>query len=223
MIGVGATSGVTPGGPSLSTLQQRVLSWVPATPDSQNRLAAKDALNAGIDLVLNTHRWRKDLPTQDITLIASTATYDLNDDFADSRTTEWLDSNDKVTRNGGWCGFLDESEFDRAYASRETDGDPKAYTIRYKSRLLEFSSPPSSGFISSYPKLRLRYYRRFQHLESPSDVFDGPSEFSSLLAWYARMELCGGRDLRKADRAERTYLRLLMDLKTADNEIREDY
>jgi len=177
----------SPARTAFSTLYARVLNYVFAPSDAALTTIAKECINESIQK-LNSRRWTWQRQHDDLTLAAGTQEYDLTATFNAPRSVQMLNTSTEVV---GKLFFVDPKSFDEYFPNRSAAGTPEAYTIynEYANGHLTLSCTPSSGFVTTYPKLRVRYYKRAALLSGDADLFDGPTDFEPFIVWHARASL----------------------------------
>src|SRR3990172_4815255 len=199
-----ATTGTftqAPAAIAFSTLYARVQNYVLAPSDTDVATIAKEGINEAISR-LNTRRWNWARHHADITLVAGTQEYALSATFKGPRAAELLDSTGEVVSR---LEFLDPKELDYLYPDRHSQGYPSHYTIfnEFANGMLTLSATPSSGFVTQYPKVRVRFFRRIPYLSADADLFYGPTEAETYLVWYARANVAAHWALDKIGFAEK--------------------
>lgn len=190
----------TPATRARSTLTTEVARYVLLPSDTTALSVAADGINDAIRKY-NTTLWQSSLTYQDITLVASDATYSLSAPFNAPRAAELLDASGNATSVLSW---YNPKSFGLYYPDRQGDGSPDAYTCFNADAdgILDLNVPPSSTFITEYPTLRLRYYAKVAYLTADGHYFDGPSEVESFLCWHARAYVASIFDPPKVPYAE---------------------
>lgn len=185
----------SPGTRSFATLKTVVARYVLMPDDEEGLAVAGDGINDAIR-ELNLERWYWALVSQDLTLAADDSDYTLNTAFSMPRAAELLDSSSNPVRR---MAFMDWKTFTMSYPKRDTSGSPEVYTIRnvHDDGLVQLSAPPSSSFVSSYPTLRVHYYKRIAILSGNADEIDVPSEVELYVTWSAKRYIAAIFDQNK--------------------------
>ena len=211
---VGQGTGSTPGVTSLGELRRQVLAAVQQAQSSDPDLlaAAADGINAGVHSLNNTN-WMRMLAYTDITSVSEQVDYTLPPNFRTARKLELLDSNGAQT---GQLSQIDVHEI-ADLSPRLTSGHPYGYIIFHQNAqsapTLSFDIKPSAGWVSIYPKFRLRYFRRIPQLNAEDQALQAPPEFARFLVMYARWDLLSTRgNIQDADRAYSEAQRLLNEM-----------
>ena len=220
-VGVGATVTQIPAADNRAGMTRAVLNYVQANSDPDLENTVHEALNGGVDL-LNSRMWWWNIKTQDITLAATDLDYTLNSNFKKPIAAILLDTNSKQCSRLRWKEpkvFYDENTYN------VSDGSPSVYSVvnAKDDGLLVLNVAPTSDFVASWPKIRLKYHARIAYLTGQATL-DAPPEFRSLVVWYARWEfaLIRGRST-EARAAEVAYTRWLQRLITDDNDTMTDW
>lgn len=160
--------------------------------DSTLAGAMTDWINDGLNKLRTEERWPWLLVTENVTLVAGTASYVLTTTTAKKiRHVHLLDSsnNEKSLLN-----YLDPKSFMDMYPDRSQSGSPCHYTVFNLNAdgTIDLSVPPDAGFIASYPKLKVRILKRMGQFFSTSltdtitTLGGGPIELESFLSWHAK-------------------------------------
>ncbi len=207
---------IVPGLQTLAKMQESILSWVPVNPDDENRSDARDALNDGIDL-MNSRQLKRVRGVATITLVVSTASYDLPSDF--KAPINCIQLNSDGNRDGK-LGFVASAEMEERYQYASSESSPCAYTVYDDAavRELTLNYTPTSGYVTRYPQLRLTYSRRIPHMVNPTDVVQVVPEWNSWLKWQARATMASSRDPKRYQIAAREAAFRWDNLLTEDNE-----
>lgn len=186
-VGVPSTAVLTPGNKNYAQSKRFVVNYVQGADDAELLDLAGDEFNNGIDR-LNARVWNWNIKRQDITLVASTAEYDISSDHKKPRKLQLLDSSSYVVKAIGYC---DTKTFWERHSNSATAGAPDKYTIEtpLQRGKLVLDPIPGASFVSSYPTARLQYYARVEHLTQDADVLKAPPEVWQFVAWYARWAL----------------------------------
>ena len=180
------TTSPTPATMTRSAMVSEVTNYVLLPEDGEAQARAVEGLNDAIRY-LNMRNWNWSLTRHDITLVADTAEYGLAASFKGPRAAELLDSSSNAKDRLGW--FLPRTFID-AYHDRSTSGTPDGYTVfdEQARGKVTLSCPCSSGFVSSYPTLRLWYFARLAYLTTDGDqAIEAPSEVCGFILWHAKM------------------------------------
>jgi hypothetical protein len=206
----GATQ--TPANSTLSQLQTRVLRYIGAPDHSEAQAMAISEINAAIG-ELNQRNWNWALTYTDLTMVVSTADYNLPANWGSARMAHWLNSSSVPV---GKVSYLDPKSFDEAIQYGGA-GTPIAYTVYnfIDTAQLSLDVPMSAAALASYPKLRHRYFARVPTLVNASDTLPVPSEVEEYIVWAARLACClstdpDGNRMAKADvKASRAWQALV--------------
>jgi len=216
-IGLPSSHAPTPGTRSLAALSLDVMRYVLSPDDPEAKTIAKDGINDAIR-EMNMRTWNWALTTQDITLVASDDTYSLANAFKTPRTANLLDSSGNRL---AMLEYLDTQTFQKYLTTKSTStGNPYAYTVRnaHEDGILTLSIKPDSGFVTTYPTLRLHYFKRIGTLTNDSDELDAPSEVENFVLWHAKSYIASVFDPKKVGYAERKAAVAWQMLVSDDNE-----
>lgn len=218
---VAGTYTQSPAGTAFSTLYARAQNYIQGPQDANVAAIAKEGINEGI-YRLNTRKWNWARISADIALVTGTQEYALGATFKAPRACQLLNPAGEVA---GLLPWIDPKELDAFFPDRSASGSPEAYTIFniFDNGKFTLARPPAAGFIASYAKVRLRYWRRTAVLSADADLFSGPSEFEPFLVWTARAVVAAHWNIAKyalaSTRAEEFWLMLKRDdvmLETGD-------
>lgn len=192
----------TPGTSTLTKLKKEVASFILAPSDTDALEVAEMGVKEAIRKV-NGRNWKFMRTTDDISTVASTRTYSLQASFLAPEHCELLNSS---SNPNGMLHWLAPKEFNRTFRERSSTGSPSHYTVQNArdTGVIELSRPPSSGFVTSYPTLRLRYYAA---VAFPTDaaVLDVPVWLEPAVSWWAKMYIASVYDERKVGIASRFF------------------
>lgn len=210
----------TPGASSLADLRRCVLDYVQGSDDSHLLDVATRAINMAIDKV-NAVPWKRMQSTQDIDFVAGTISYDLSATFKEAAHCELLNSSDLPIGRIYYKGLKTLMEEN---ADRSTNGEPLYYSIDHPNRTFVLDRPPSSAFISNFPKARLWAKTRLARLTNAADQHGGPPEFDRFLCWDARADVAAVRGhSSSADRAMRAAEQIFRLLRVDDKAMVQDW
>lgn len=182
----------TPAVRALSALQTEIGNYILAPSDTTLAATFVDYLNDGLNRLSTRERWPWLLTSENVTLVAGTASYELATASAKKvRHVHLLNVSDKEV---GCLAFKDPKTFLLDYPDRSQNGSPECYTIfnLVADGKLDLSVPPSDGFVATYPKLKVRILKRMLHFASASTsdtlttLGGGPPELESYLVWHAK-------------------------------------
>ena len=189
----------SPAARACSDLKADVASYVNATNSSRALAKAEDCIRAAVAR-LNTRKWAWSLVYQDITLVADDADYDLAAPFNYPRKAELLNASGKAL---AYLSYRDPQTFTRENSDRTTSGTPMAYTIdnphEYGQIVLDVA--PGSGFVTTYPTLRLWYFQKVAPCGGSTTSLDVPFEVAEWVAWQAKSLMAGHHDPQKVSMA----------------------
>ena len=203
----------TPPTDTLTTLQRAVAGYVLMPTDDEVLDTASLGIRRAIDR-LNTRTWNWNLVYQDITFVAGTQEYTLQNQFKAPRNLE-------LRRTDGtpyarlvfqpWGTFLKESNYNG------TSSNPECYTINNDNiyGTLRLDASPASSFVAQYPTGRLWYYKRVPYPETSNNSLNVPSEAVQYIQYAAEGLTADRYAPEKAQpaymRAERAYRDLIAD------------
>ncbi len=191
-VGVIRTTQYAPGLTPLAELEEEVLSFVAVNPDSENRTHVRRILNRAIDKV-NSRNWIHLTGTQNVTLVADQLEYDMSSRVRRPRTCTRLDSSDDRC---GVIGYKPLVIMEREHQNTEQSGNPCYYSYREDTRKWMFNVPPSSTFVSQYPKMQMAFHARIPHLVYPTDVISAPPEFAAFVVARGKSQMAMQRSPR---------------------------
>lgn len=222
-IAVGSSVTQTPGVSSFGALKKKVAQYVQAPNDAEVLEMAGDGIHDAIDY-LNSWAWLWNYTSQDITLAASTDTYDVVSTFKKPRKAQLLDTNSKIYSYLKW---KDPKTFWDEHTDKSSEGHPQFYTVTSSITVgkVELDVEPTSAFVALYPTLRLQFIRRINRPTSDGESVLCPSEVQSFLLWYARWYLGSTRgiSMREIDRALAQWSRIWQRLRADDCEQMSDF
>ncbi len=175
------------------------------TADSNAELALRSGLSR-----LAAYPMKSSLATAALTLTADQNTVSVPADFNLPFSLHVIDSNDK--RDGRFI-YKGEEDFDFHHSNEEgVSGDPTLYTFRGGDTTLEFDRAPDATYITTRPKVRLRYYRRYDTLNTQTSTLAVPPEWEEFLIWNGRREIAAVYDSAKFPLADQEANRSLREL-----------
>lgn len=214
----------TPAVRALSALQAEIGNYILAPDDTTLKATFVDYLNDGLDRLSTRERWPWLLTSENITLVADTASYELVTPTAKKiRHVHLLITGDKER---GLLPFRDPKTFMLDFPDRSVSGDPECYTVfnMIADGKIDLSVPPSAGFIGIYPKLKVRMLKRMLRFSSGSTsdtlttLGGGPKELEAFIVWHAKAQAASVHDPAKAQyalgRAEIMWKALVADSNT---------
>ena len=214
-------AGQAPGNVTYGSLTDEIIRFVSGpTDDPELRAIAQDGILEAIRQ-LNSRTWEWVLSVTDITLVAGTAEYDIPDNFHQPRSAAFVNSDDKAARKVNW---LEPKMFQDHQAWRGSTGTNRYYTVfnRRDDQKVKLAGDVDAGWASSYPELRLRYYRYIQYPTSESAALDLVPEAESFVSWFGKAYTAGIHEPRKEPaatlRADRAWKRLVK-----DNNLQRDF
>lgn len=206
----------SPASTAFSSLYTRALNYILGySTDAQYLAVAKEGINEGIER-LNTRNWTWALMAAETNTVAGTQEYALNSAFKAPRMLQLLNatSNGEVT---GTLDWIDPKEIDVFYPDRSVAGTPTSYTIynEFFQGQLCLNVRPTSPWVTQYPRIRARYYRRTAFLSADADLLAAPTECEPFITWLARATLAAHWAPEKAAfaemRAEKLWAALVRD------------
>lgn len=198
--GLPGSTVISPGSASLADIWRYALNYVLAPNDPELQQMVLDAANAAIDKI-NSRNWEQLVKMQEIALVEDTDEYDLATDFRMPRNCNLLNTESK---REGRLSYKQLKTLLHEQPCATQSGDPGEYSIDFSTRKLKLSYAPGSSYVAKYPELALYYYPRIAHLVDPDDQINGlPSEFTSWLKWYCRVEAAMIRAPQRAGLAQR--------------------
>jgi hypothetical protein len=216
-IAVGGTT-TSPANQTFSQLKTKVARYVGGQDHADLLTMAGDEINNAIR-DLNTRTWYWALAYTDLTLVADTQSYALPSNFKAARKAFRLDSSSKMD---GQLGYKDPHSFDSEEWSSTSSGDPCHYSVFsfLDTSEVTFNVPPSTSFVATYPKIRIRYHARIPVLSNDSDTCPVLPEVELYILWYARLAVClqTDPDGRRCSAAGQERQTLWGRLVTDDNE-----
>jgi hypothetical protein len=196
-----------------------ILDYVQAADEAHLRDVALREMNMALD-ECNSRNWKKLLASQDITLVASTDAYTLEDNFRDPLVALLVDSSGRRAR----LGYEEWRTFHDLYDDRANYPSPEIYSIDYGARQLVLQGQPNATFVTTYPTVTLHYYRRLVYLTCGSSTHGGPPEFNAFLIWQARAGLAAIRgEATLARYAEGKASALYAQLRRSDGNVVSDW
>lgn len=202
----------TPAGVSFVTLYTQVSNYVGGPSDAEVVAISKEGVWDGIRR-MNAHRWHWSRIKQDVTFTASQQEYSLGASYKEIRALELLDANAKV--NGG-LRFVDPKSWDEFLPQRiNSPGTPIAATIfnEYDNGLITLDKSPSTGFLTTFPTLRLRFWRQIPLPTGDNSLAEIPSFVEPFVKWHGRMVVAAHWDPTKVSFAERQADKHWMDIR----------
>ncbi len=134
-------------------------------------------LNFTVEDIWNADRaWPFAQASGTITLVADQQAYEMEDDF------DRIHSDPKYAQ--GQLRHIGSDKLDRAVPDQSGSGTPTHYSMWSGEFLLH--SRPSSDFISDYPTLSYKYWRRPVPMANDGDYPDIPDKYTELLKVGAR-------------------------------------
>lgn len=189
---------VTPAVRAFSVLYDEALSAVGAPNVAEAKTVAKNGINNGIRR-MNQRVWRAfSIKSEDVTLVASTQEYALTDtSLKDPLHAELLDSSDQAT---GRLTYLAPKVFEQSFPFQNTLGWPRHYTIMnfVNDNKIRLSSKPQASFVSTYPKVKIRFYGRLDVLSADGDTHGGSSDIEHFLVLNGELQLVRRYDPQRA-------------------------
>lgn len=193
----------SPGARTFGQLKNELARYVKMPTDSEALSVCGDAIVDAIRYY-NAKTWKWNITYQDITLVVNTADYDLSSQVKEPRYAELLDaSGNSVSR----LKYQDPRSFLEWNFPITASGSPDCYTLmnNHATGTLTVNYAPTTDFITSYPTLRLWYYRRIQHPTADSDEIDVPSEAEGGIIWKAKALVTQVYDPKKVQLAEQEH------------------
>ena len=189
-IAVGTTTAQTPLQANFGGLKKVVAAYVQGANITSILNDAGASLNAAIDKI-NTKEWNWLNREVTLSLANDTRTITIPANFKKPRKLTKRDTNGKTV---GRYIFQIPKEFANSDWNDVNSGSPMHYTVRNPSddRLLTFSVPPTSSFVTTWPTARMTYKARMQHFSDGNDTLGDlgvPPELRNFLVWYARWEI----------------------------------
>jgi hypothetical protein len=189
---------VTPAARAFSVLYDEALSAVGAPNVAEAKTVAKNGINNGIRR-MNQRVWRSfGLKSEDITLVASTQEYALTDtSLKDPLHAELLNSSDAAS---GRLTYLAPKVFEQSFPYQDTEGWPRHYTIMnfVNDNKVRLSAKPQSSFVTTYPKVKLRFFGRLDVLSNDADLHGGNSDIEHFLVLNGELQLVRRYDPSRA-------------------------
>lgn len=197
----------TPAARTLTQLQTDVGNYIYAPVDTSLADVITVALNDGIRELNSRTRWPWLLVVESISLVADTADYELTTAPAKSiRHLHLLGASSKEKDQLLW---MDPQTFVREFPDRSTSGTPTHYTtfnLRADGKI-SLSSPPASAFISQFPEMKVRLFRRLLYYSAAGDTLtslgSGNPEAENFITWRAKAHMAANKFPEMATRADR--------------------
>jgi len=207
----------TPAPRALSVLQTEVGNYILAPVDTTLASVITDALNDGVRKLNSRSRWPWTMVSENISLVASTVAYELATGSASKiRSVHLLNASDLEVSTLGW---LDPKTFSDTYPDRSSAGSPDTYTAfnLIADGKIDFNVPPSAAFIVTYPKVKVRMFRRLILYSAAGDTLTtlggATSDVENFIVWHAKAYMASISDQSKAAfalaRAEETWRQLI--------------
>jgi len=174
---------------TFETLKDNILRYLKLKDDTEADTLAGEAIRAGL-IRLAGYPLKGLRATADITLTTGANTVALPADFSMALSLHELDTD---SNRDGRIVYKGEEDFDFLVPDNDAiSGVPQIYTVRENDGdVIEFDRTPTSEHITVIPKVRLRYYRRIDILNTSTSTFSIPPEFEEFLIWFGRKELSG--------------------------------
>ena len=142
----------------------------------EDRADVQDKARASILAAIrefNQVYWAFNLVTQDHTLVAGTANYTLNSQFARQHRAQMVDSNSKTSEEVEWIPW---ELWASKYPDQSSTGSmPLYYTARNLHETGQITIDPVPAATLTYPTLRIFYFRWIDSPSSGSDKIECPS------------------------------------------------
>jgi len=183
-VGVAGTCAPTPINQTFAGLKGAVADSMGFGGDSKVLGVAGSGINNAVRY-LDHRLWSWLLTSQSITLATDTDEYTLTGNFKAPRSNELQNSAGAPKSRLGW---EDPKTFSSIWTDRSISGAPRAYTVfnMHEDCLLTLNVPSSSTFVTEFPTLLLRYYKRLQTYAADGSSQTIPPEVELFLELYAR-------------------------------------
>lgn len=160
----------TPAARALSVLQTEIGNFIGAPTDTTLAGVITNGLNDGIRKLSLRTRWPWLRTSENVTLVAGTADYELATTTAKAiYAVQLLDTADKEKAR---VWYEHPATFVEKFPDRSTNGSPVYYTVfnMVADGKISLSSPPSADFILTHPKIKVRLYKRLIYYSGASDT-----------------------------------------------------
>lgn len=206
--GIAQSWAQAPGPTEAPELIRRVARYVLMQDSEEGRGVALDGIHEA-ENDINKRLWRFLLTSQTIALTGA-LTYTLQANFKAPRAAELLDSGGSVW---GTVGYYDPKSFEAMFPWRAANSTLTGYTV-FNDR--DDGLLSVNGGQSSYPTLKLWYYRRLQTMtDAAATPLTLPREAESFIYWKAAAFTASVYDTTKyalaASEAERAWTMLSRD------------
>jgi hypothetical protein len=192
-----------------ANLKLAILRYNKLKNDTTADANAEIALRSGLAR-LAAYPMKSALATAELTLTAGQNTVSVPSDFNLPFSVHALDANSKRAARYVYRG---EEDFDFVYSNQEgVAGTPTFYTLRGGNTVLEFDRSPEASYVTVHPKVRLRYYKRIDTLNTSTSTLSIPPEWEEFLIWNGRREIAAIYDSAKFPLADQEANRTLREL-----------
>lgn len=163
----------TPAADHLGEIQKAVAGYVLMPLDDEVLDIARQGIKRAIDR-MNTRNWNWALTYDDVTFVAGTQEYDLDQAFKQPRNFSLRDANG-LDRDRlhflPWGTFLKDCQWGET-------GSPEYYSVTnpHSFGVLRLNMSPSAAWVATNPTGRLWYHRRVQYPTETGTSLDIPSE-----------------------------------------------
>lgn len=202
----------TPSSQPLNTVITSAAGYVLMPVDEEVLDAGLQGVKRAIDR-MNTRTWNWSLTYSDVTFVAGTQEYDLDQSFKAPRNLSLRDANG---RDRDRLNFLPWGSFLKDCQWGET-GSPEYYSVTNPQifGVLRLDMSPSAAWVATNPTGRLWYYRRIQYPTQTGTHLEIPPEATSFVQAITEGYLADRYAVDKArpayERAERQYHELVVD------------
>lgn len=200
-----------PDAQTYEAIKDSILAYLKLIDDTRADTLAALAVRSGL-VRLAAYPLKGNLATDDISLSTSFHTFSVPADFNMAFSLHFLDTSDN---RDGRIVYKREENFDQiVHRDEGVVGVPTLYTVRGGETVAEMDKTP--GSITVHPKVRLRYFRRYNNLTTSTDSFSFAPEFEEFLIWHGRKELAAIYDSAKYPLAQAEADRSRLDLVRRD-------
>ena len=199
-----------PSAQTFEVIKDNILRYLKLKDDAEADTLAGLAIRSAL-VRLAAYPLKGNLATGDVTITTAFVTATLPTDFNMAFSMHFLNTSNE---NDGRIVYRREEDFDALLPKGSTVGTPRQYCVRGGESVFEFDRKPSS--VTIHPKVRLRYFKRYDQYATDSSTLTIAPEFEEFMIWHGRKELASIYDAEKYPLAMQEAGRALRDLVRRD-------